>query len=81
MLSAKQSEVEAAFALLTEQVDYEIERVNEEVSKASRARDYGRVRQAPDEAEWLKSFRGRLEGLEREMVDAAVRQASAGQKG
>jgi len=66
MLSAKKGDVEAAFALLIEQVDCELERVNEEVSKASRAQDYGRVRQAADEAEWLKSFRGRLESLGRE---------------
>jgi restriction system protein len=66
MLSAKKGDVEAAFALLIEQVDCELERVNEEVSKASRAQDYGRVRQAADEAEWLKSFRGKLEDLGRE---------------
>ncbi len=64
-MSANQRDVEAAFELLIEQVDREIELVNARVNDALQARDYGKAHQATDEAESLKSLRDKLEELRR----------------
>lgn len=59
----KQTSVEAAFEILLEEMEAEVELVNDVITRAAGRNDYARVREMVDRAEELTSLRDRVAGL------------------